>query len=307
MQKFKSTFFLGFCMLYILLAFSEIYSGAWVQPKKGYYFKISSNYLFTRKEFNHKGEKRGIREELAVFENPFFRDFSIIAYLEYGLTEKLTIVSELPFKVLTTEWTSSDSYTEGQVWSLNTVGFADFQLHGKYALMVLPIALSIQTGIWIPLGYEKFPQNNGPALRTGEFALEGNFLIGKSLYPLPLYFSAGFGYRVRGGRFNDEILFSADIGNTNPSLILKVYFEGVKSTVTPPDLYGQPVVTPIPGGGGVVPEVLFGDQDYFKINPSVIFEINQKIALQFEASHTAFGRDIVSGTSYSVGLIWERR
>ncbi|MHA2055379.1 MAG: hypothetical protein ACW99F_17505 [Candidatus Hodarchaeales archaeon] len=307
MQKFKATFFLSFFVLFILLPFFEIYAGAWVQPKKGYYFKISTNYLFTREEFNHKGEKRGIREELVVFENPFFRDFSIIAYLEYGLFEKLSIVSSLPFKVLTTEWTSSDSYTEGQVWSLNTVGFADLQVHGKYALMVLPMALSIQAGAWIPLGYERTPENNGPRLGTGEFAFEGNFLFGKSLYPMPLYFSAGLGYRVRGGRFNDEILLNADVGYTNLSFIVKVYFEGVKSTVTPPDLYGQPVVTPIPGGGGVVPEVLFGDQDYFKINPSIIFKIKQNMSLQFEVSHTAFGRDIISGTSYSVGLVWDRR
>jgi len=44
----------------------------------------------------------------------------------------------------------------------------------------------------------------------------------------------------------------------SPALV-KVAFDDLRSTFTPPDIAGQPVTTPLPGGGGAFPNVIQGD------------------------------------------------
>ena len=85
-------------------------------------------------------------------------------------------------------------------------------LHGRYALLVTPVALSVRAGFKVPLGYEPTPPNDGPPLGTGEVDAELHVLAGKSSYTLPFYLSSGLGYRQRRGRFNDEILYAIEEG-----------------------------------------------------------------------------------------------
>ncbi len=299
-SKYLITFILN-----LIFIFNDVFAGAWVQKKNGYYLNITASYLFTRKEFNHKGEKRDILEDFTSSKDNSFRDVSFTAYLEYGPTNSLTLIANLPFKVLTSKWISTENYFRGEEFVLNTRGFADFTLSAKYALIRDPFVISIQEGVILPLGYDLTPNNDGPRLGNGEIQFESNLMIGKSLYPFPLYISGGIGYRVRGGDLHDEILYSAEVGITLESVILKIYLDGVKSTTTPPDLYGRPIVTPIEGGGGVIPDILFGDQDYLKISPSIIHKFNYNFSIQAELTNIALGKNTISGTGFSLGLIME--
>ena len=131
-------------------------------------------------------------------------------------------------------------------------------------------------------------------------------LIGKSLFPFPAYLTGGVGYRRRSGPLQDQILFTAEGGYSFGSVLVKVTFDGLKSTIAPPDIVGQPVTTPLPGGGGAFPNIIQGDQDIFKINPSIIVNLTKQIAMQGEFLHVYAGKNTVSGTSYSLGLIYTK-
>ncbi len=295
---------IGFFLLIILLSPSIVRAGAWVQQKNGLYLKISANYLFTTREFNHLGEELAIFQERLAFINTSFRDFSMNAYVEYGLLERLTVVAHLPYKILTAKRTETiGGDIVARILTLHTLGFGDLTVLGRYAVQTAPLALSVQGGVKIPPGYEKNPANEGAPLGSGEWDAEAHLLVGKSLYPLPLYLTGGLGYRQRGGPLSDQFLYNAEAGLTWRNVLLKVTLDGLFSTVKPPDLAGQPIVTPIPGGGGVLPTVIVGDQDIHKISPSLIVKISPVTSLQAEVLHIFAGKNTVAGTIFSFGVV----
>jgi len=294
-------------ILICVFFFSQIAgAGAWVQKKGGYFFKLSGSYLSTRKEFNNVGEKVDLFRDLEVYTNARFQDLAGNIYLEYGITRRWTGILNLPFKLSKTKRTENSIYFGNRFVKRTTGGPADLSLFSRYALLTGPWAVSLQGGIGIPLGYDKTPDNDGPTLGTGELSGELNLLIGKSLYPLPLYVTGGGGYRLRGGRFKNEILMNAEVGLTIKSLLFKVTFDGVKSTVTPPDLYGRPLVLPLPGGGGAFPQLLFGNQDIYKLNPGIIYHFRKRMAIEVETISIISGKDTISGTSFSLGIIFNK-
>jgi hypothetical protein len=79
---------------------SSLFAGAWTQKKNGYYLRIYSTYLFAQEEYNYQGESQELFEEQLAYRDSYFKDISLIIYSEYGLTDNLTFVGELPFKSL---------------------------------------------------------------------------------------------------------------------------------------------------------------------------------------------------------------
>ncbi|MCG8606280.1 hypothetical protein MJD09_15005 [bacterium] len=169
-----------------------------------------------------------------------------------------------------------------------------------------PLVLSFQGGIKIPLGYEKAPSDDGPPLGTGKLDLESHLLIGKSLFPIPAYVTTSVGYRWRSGALHDQVLFTAEGGYSFGRVLVKVNLDALKSTIAPPDIVGQPVTTPLPGGGSAFPNIIQGDQDIFKFSPSIIVNLSNRIAIQGEILHTIAGKNTVAGTIYSFGVIYTR-
>jgi len=224
-----------------------------------------------------------------------------VIYSEYGLTDYFTFIGELPFKSLTTKRTVASFYGGDEI--AITSGFADLGLYGKLAIFDNPLALSLQAGTRIPLGYSKEPQNNGPRLGSAEMSYEGHILLGSSFYPLPMYFSGSVGYRHRSGELNDEVIFTAEIGYTLGPIFIKTYVEALRNVTTPPDIYGQPIVTPLPGGGGVLPNIIIGDQHLTKVIPSITINLGNIVGIQFEVIESITGRNALNGTTYSIGLL----
>ncbi len=292
-----------FTILLIYSGIGTVWSGAWVQPKGGYYFRLSSNYLSTNQEFNHKGEKISYLGNDLVYHDTEFRELNISFYYEYGLSSDFTIWGDLAYKSYTSSRTISTSYATTKEIA-TTTGFADMRLLGVYGIMTAPIAISIAAGPKIPMGYSKSPENDGPALGTGYVDIEGYLTLGASLHPVPAFVSTAIGYRARGGRYNDEMYFNVEAGLTLGNFFFKTFLELIRSTVTPPDIYGQTIVSPLPGGGGTLPNAIVGDQDISKILPSITYYIKEGIGIQAEINHIFAGKNTLSGTTYSLGLVF---
>ena len=290
--------------LSLTLVTGYLMAGAWTQKKKKYYLKFSSYYFFTTREFNHEGDQLTFFAERPGFENASFRDLSFVTYLEYGLTDGVTLIGELPFRIRTSQWETfiiEDVLASRE--SPTTVGLSDLRLLSRVSLLNKPLVLSVEGGVKLPLGYETRPDNDGPPLGTGEVDLEGRLLLGKSLHPVPAYFTGGLGYRFRGGPLNDEILYEVEAGYTHRQWLFKLNLNGVQNTSDVPDLVGMEVVTPLPGGGGVVPSVIVGDQNFLKISPAIIYSLNSRFSLQGEVIHILRGANTASGTQVSLSLI----
>jgi len=285
----------------IFLLTANLYAGAWTQKKNGYYLRIYSTYLFADQEFNYQGESQELYEEQLAYRDNYFKDIGLVIYSEYGLTDNFTFVGELPFKSLTTKRTVASFYGGDEI--ATTSGFADLGLYGKLAILNNPLALAVRAGARIPLGYSEEPSNNGPRLGTAEISYEGHIHIGSSFYPLPIYFAGSVGYRHRSGELNDEVIITGEIGYTLGPIFLKTYVEALRNVTTPPDIYGQPIVTPLPGGGGVLPDIIIGDQHLTKVIPSITVSISGTLGLQFEIIEPLNGRNALNGTTYSLGLV----
>lgn len=294
-------------LICLILGSSQAGAGAWVQQKGGYYLKFSTGYLATTEEFNHEGKRLAILEEQPAFDDASFLDFSLISYLEYGLNERLTLVASLPFKALRAERTvriGGGLLKQREI--VNTTGLADLTLSLRRALLVSPLALSLQGGLKLPLGYEKQPANDGPPLGTGEPDGELHLLLDKSLYPLPAYLGGSVGYRRHGGRLHDEVLYTFEVGYSRGRVLLKLALDGLKNTSPPPDIAGRLVLNPLPGGGGALPELIAGDQDIVKVDPAIIYNLRPGLDLQGELLYVAAGKNALSGTIYSLGVVFSR-
>ena len=143
-------------------------AGAWVQERDATYLKVASSFLLTDGEFDHNGRRQPLLQGHPSFAEPSFRDFSVNAYIESGLTERLTLVADLSVKSLRSSRTvligggqvelPEDRYSHGP---------ADLTAALRYGLLNDPVVLSMQLGVKFPLGYEDKPANDGPPWERG--------------------------------------------------------------------------------------------------------------------------------------------
>jgi hypothetical protein len=261
---------------------------AWGQPRAGYFAKASASYLFTREEFSVEGDKQEIAADDPRITNAWFRDLSFYGYLEYGLGDKFTLVSSVPVKILTSEFTQNPGGgLPSRRVRLNNSGLGDLWVSTRSPIRAEPFAFTLQGGIKIPL-YEQPPDEGFltvPPLGTGSVDAEIGMYFGKSLYPLPAYFSGGVAYRWRGGEVHDEIPFNIEGGYTYGRLFAKLRLDGVQNTEEP--------------GGSVIA----GDEDYLKLSPTIAYNITGRFTLAFEMFHTMRGKNTLAGTVYSLGVV----
>ncbi len=292
-------------VIIFVLINSIAYAGAWVQKKRGYYLKLANSYVNTSKEFDHLGNRKNILQDFEVFENADYREVTISAYVEYGLFDRLTVVADVPFKFATSSRTEISNYYENGMRDVShtTTGFGDLRLLGRLNLLQLPLVVSVQPGVKIPLGYDESGDIEGPALGTSELEYEGQLLVGQSLYPLPIYLTGGIGYRFREGPLHDEVFYNVEAGYTAGRILFKASISGVDNTTTPQDIFGEPIQLPLPGGGGAVPDRLFGDQNFLKINGGITYNLKKNFAIDGQVFNIASGKNIVTGTTFQIGLV----
>lgn len=288
-MRFATIFTLTLCAFWVVTPTTEALAQAWTQPDGGYFVKFSGNYLFTSDEWSVDGEEQEIAADDPRITDVWFRDVSFYAYAEYGLTDRLTLVSSVPLKILTSTFTQNPGGgLPPRRVTLTNRGLGDMWISMRRAVTVQPFGLSIQGGVKIPLYGE--PEQKGfltvPPLGTGSADAEIGAYMGKSLYPLGGYVSGGIAYRFRGGDVHDEIPFNIEAGYTHRGLFAKIRLDGVRNTDRP--------------GGSVIA----GDEDYLKLSPTLAWSFTDRFVLAFEAFHTFWGRNTLTGTVYSLAVVF---
>ncbi len=295
--------------LALLMVSLVAHGGAWTQKKGAYFLKVAGGYLSTSQEFNHKGNLQQIMADFGeVFQNSTYEEWSIQTYAEYGLTDNVTVVINVPFKVAINERVEISNYFPGgrRNADYRTTGFGDLWASTRLNLFRLPIVASVQTGVKIPLGYKDPDEITGPALGNGVMEYEGLLLLGQGFHPLPLYVAGQIGYRIREGELHDEIIYELEVGYTRGGALLKFAVSGVQNTTTPPDVFGETIQLPLDGGGGETPDRIFGDHNYLKANIGFLYPISQGLLLDGGVFHMLDGENIIAGTLLQIGFVLSR-
>ena len=176
--------YLLFALALLQAAATASHAGAWTQKKNSFYDRIAVNYYFADHDFDADGD----RVDFAA--DGEFTDYNLSNYLEYGLTDELTVLNSVAYKRIQ----SDSDLREDTTW-----GIGDIDLGLRYKLLENKIGIfSVQGLAKIPEAYdeeERLPLGNG------QYDLEGKILYGRSLWPLlPGYTNFEIGYRWRGRR-----------------------------------------------------------------------------------------------------------
>jgi hypothetical protein len=129
-------------------------------------------------------------------------------YGEFGITNKLTFISNIPFKTLSIKYKSNLTNVPYAVGNLN--GFGNISLAGKYSFWEKGVNLAAQ----VQVQSSNNRTNYTTGLRTGYscWVVTPSFIIGKGFKKWYAFAEAGMALRSSG--YSEEILSNAEIGYT---------------------------------------------------------------------------------------------
>ena len=259
----------------ILFAASTCFAGAWTLQKGKIYNRLAVNYYFADREFDDEGH----RNDLA--DNGKFRDYNINNYIEFGLTDKITIINSLYFKKIE---------KEDDVNKTKTYGIGDIDLGVKYKLVEGTWGIfSTQTLVKIPEAYDA---DDDLPLGNGQYDMELRLLYGRSLYPsIPGYCNVEVGYRWRLDDPSDEIRYLIEVGmDFTKSLYGRVKLDGTYSMDNGEHLdeSGNPTTT--------------NNFDVGKLDVTLGYKINKSWGIEAGYMHAIYGQNIAAGATYTIAI-----
>ena len=258
---------------------STLFAGAWTQDQGGYYLKVAGSYLNSTDDIDAMGNRiqKARMGELT--------DYNYSAYLEYGVLDRLTIVSSLPYRRL-----SDTRIFENGTALEKRSGFGDLEARFRWLVAPQPVVVSIAAGGKVPFWYD---ESQGTRVPLSSRKLDGDvrLLIGRSLYPFPGYVTGEVGYRVRGGDFSNEMFYFLEAGFTLNRFLIKGFAGGIRTS-------GKCVITDEVG--------LIGDQNVFKISPGVIYRLSPRLELSLDLIHIAAGCNTTAGQTVLFGVAIKR-
>ncbi len=274
----KGTFLISICAACLGLV-STAFAGAWTQEEKGYYLKVAALQLKSRSDLDSLGvevDKPGMGE---------LRDFNLAVYLEYGLSERLTLVAAVPYKRLQDQRIIANRIATERTW-----GTGDLEARLRWKLRDTPLVASVAVGGKIPLGYEVDEKIRVP-LGTGEMDGDIRLLLGRSFYPFPGYITGELGYRARGGPYSGEMFYLLEAGGSRGGFLFKGYVSVLRTLAT---------------CGATGQAGLIGDQDILKLSPGLIYRLNPRAELSLDLIHIASGCNTITGNTLSLGVALKR-
>ena len=216
-----------------------------------------------------------------------FRAIQGFLYIEYGVTRRLTAITQLSGSSLQSE--SNGRHTGLR---LNTSGLGDVVLGAKFQLVGEPIVLSPYLSVKIPTYYDN---DLNPALGTGDADVELKVLTARSFHPLPLFIGMEAGYRARDGPFSNQIRFSGEAGATPSSrLSFKAYLEESK-TLSGDIRLAEPGLVQVSEG------------DFTKLGLIAGFRARGPLWMEVALESVLAGKNVSAGHAWGLALSYSHR
>ncbi len=276
-----------------LCAPGSVQAGAWLQKPGALYFKTGASRLFAEDEYTASGRRVPILALDSTVTNTSFESISATSYLEYGLSERLTLMLKVPYNYRTSTRTEISPNFDllREVETING-GLADLRVGARYPLLQKKVVLSFEGYANVPLAYDPTPENNGSPLGTGRLYLDGILVAGLNLFPYG-YLGLELGYRIHTSELDNMVAFAAEYGVNYWRLFGKVRIDGLFSTGDIRD-------------ATISSTSIVNNDSVWKLMPEIDYHITGPLSAYFEVFHVLAGKRTVAGTTYGAGLIVSR-
>ncbi len=291
-----------FAVAVYILSANYCLAGAWTEPKGGMYEKVSLIYLTENK----------------------FNDITIANYLEYGLTDNLSLVSSIFYKFLWNQYSSTvydNNSNNGAYLTTDTTtrsnGFGDVDLGLKQKLADGDFGVvSHKLMVKIPGLYDR---NDPLPLGNGRFEVDYRALYGLSMWRwFPGYINFESGYRFRFGGFSDQFRYGAEFGSDLTQRIqVKLTFDGILSMRNGDNRANtglNPVAAKLTsksvascGGNGAITgldSTTSDNRNQQFLNLVLTYKLTDRWGAQLGYSPTLRTGDTSAATSYAAGLYY---
>jgi protein XagA len=256
-----------------------LFAQAWTKKKGTGFYKIDFTGNNAVNVFNATRE---------FVTSPQIRNYTSSIYAEYGLTDKFTLVTYVPFLVNNS---LSKGTTTFNIPSSSNNKIGDIDLAGRFALPFkkIPIALTLQLGL--PTGDSK----NIDGLNTGDGEFNQMLKIATGIGKKKLWIQTAAGFNNRSKNNSDEVRYDLEFGYKflNERLLTILRVNGVESLKNGTakesalGLYSNNV-----GYAGFGPEFLY----YFTSKKNMGFSTSLRHTVPSRA------RNVLAASSFSFGI-----
>ena len=273
------TVFLFTVSIMIFVSLESCFAGAWTLERGAMYNKLAANYFYADEEFDDSGDRQDFEY------NGDFEDMNLNYYMEYGLMDRLTLITSLYYKYLRKE----DDTVE-----MKTYGIGDMDLGIKYKLIEGSNGvLSAQGLIKVPEAYD---ENDSVPLGNGQYDTELRLLYGRSLWPyIPGYCNLEIGYRWRAEEPADEFRYLVEFGmDFSKKAYGRVKLDGILGMDNGNEIeYGE-------GNPSATNDFNLG-----KLDIAFGYKVAPKWSVEIGYTPTIYGENTAAGATYSVALIFQ--
>jgi hypothetical protein len=254
---------------------------AWTKSKGKGFYKIDAASIQASHVYDMQGEVSPFRT---------LGNYTASAYVEYGLTSRITAVANVPFFVRNvvneTKGRQTGNIIEQGIVNNN---FGDIDLGVRVALPVKAFALSANLMLGLPTGDAR--QADGLFTGDGEFNQMLKLSVGKGKQRWWTQGSLGFNNRTKG--FSDEFRYDFEFGYKflNDHLLAIFKINGIES-------FGNG--TAVDGISG-----LFSNNvEFAGLGPEVLYYINKKKTWGFSARITGAvkGQNVLAAPAVGFGV-----
>ncbi len=265
-----------FTLSFLIFNFSLLFAGAWTMPKGHSYTRIAFNYYYADQKFTNGGAKKDFSWDGK------FKDYNISLYEEYGITDRLTILTSIYYKKIKKE----DDYIR-----MTTYGIGDIDLGLKFNIFKgAKGVFSIQGLVKIPEAYD---EDDALPLGNGQYDYEIRGLIGFSLWPkIPGYLNLEFAYRWRTEEPADELRYLLEFGmDITKKIYGRIKLDGIKGLGNgkeEKDIAGNPTLS--------------YNYDLGKLDITFGYKITKNTSIELEYTPEIYGQNTSAGATYTFAI-----
>ncbi len=269
-------------------------AGAWTQPRGDSYVRVAFAWSSSRTRFDAQGEKVGLEAPGLPVRGTEYRDLELRVYGEYGFADRLTAYGSVTYKRL--RLFEPVAVVRGGVLpeaTHNTNGLADVYLGGRLRILDGSVPVSLASELKLPGGYSA---SASPSLGTAETDVTVRGLVGGSVGWA--YATADAGWTYRGGTYQNEVLYSGEVGGNlfSPYYSWRCVLRGRRSLGETVQLSDLAVFDPsLASPRELELSAVLGD------------ELFEGVHVEAGITHIISGRNSLAGNAFEVGIAWARR
>lgn len=257
-------------VVFLTFSYSVAHAGAWTLEQGSGYNKVAVN-VFSADDTFGTGQ--------AGFEE--FNDITVNYYAEYGVTDRLTFIGQVPLRRSRNE--AVDSRTDN-------AGVGDIDLGFKYRLVDASWVVSAAALYKAPFLYD---EDDDLPLGNGQSDLEFRLLLGKSLHPYG-YIGIEAAYRFRAESPSDERRYLFEYGfDLTKNVYLRAKLDIIQAVDSTDVLIAD-------DGNPNFPNAF----DLTRAEYSAGYKFNDKTGIEFTFTDAISGDNILDGDTYQLGFVY---